>query len=153
KNRGSAHFLNRNWTDALVDFRRRLELSQQKQDYPRFFIWLIRTRLGEKAAANKELVAYLDKRWNGAPDDWATKVANFLLDKISEADFFAAAASPDAKKERSQRCEAWFYAGMKRLLNVDKTTAADYFRKCLATEEKDFTEYQFAKAELHALGK
>ena len=109
--------------------------------------------MGEKAVANKELTSYIDNRWNGAPDDWETKIANFLLDKISETDFFVAAASPDAKKERGQRCQAWFYAGMKRLLNGDKTTAADYFRKSVATEKKTFNEYQFAKAELHALGK
>jgi hypothetical protein len=41
----------------------------------------------------------------------------------------------------------------KRLLNGDRTTAADYLRKSLATEAKTSDEYQFAKAELHTLGK
>ena len=41
---------------------------------------------------------------------------------------------------------------MKRLLSGDKKTAAAYFHKCLATEQKDFTEYQLAQSELKALG-
>jgi len=40
---------------------------------------------------------------------------------------------------------------MKKLLSGDKTAAADYFRKCLATELRHFDEYQFAEAELKAL--
>ena len=50
-------------------------------------------------------------------------------------------------------CEAWFYAGMKKLLGGDKAAAANYFKKCLATEQKDFTEYLLAEAELKALEK
>jgi hypothetical protein len=41
---------------------------------------------------------------------------------------------------------------MKRLFNGDIITATADFHKCLATEEKTFTEYQFAQAELKALG-
>ena len=79
-------------------------------------------------------------------------MAGHLLGKVSEADLFAAAKSPDAKKERGQLCEAWFYSGMKKLLAGDKAAAAEHFQKCLATEQKDFTEYRFAQAELKALG-
>lgn len=44
-----------------------------------------------------------------------------------------------------------FYAGMKRLLAGDTTAARDDFRKCLATDRKDFDEYGFAAAELRLL--
>ena len=68
-------------------------------------------------------------------------------------DLFAAAASPNPKTDSGQHCEAWFYAGMKKLFSGDKKTAANYFHKCLATEQKDFTEFQLAQSELQALGK
>lgn len=58
-------------------------------------------------------------------------------------------------KERlitAQHCEAWYYAGMKRLLAGDKKTAADYLNKCLGTREKNFDEYILAQAELKSLG-
>jgi lipoprotein NlpI len=75
-------------------------------------------------------------------------VASHLLGNVTEADLFAAAASPDAKKESGQHCEAWFYAGMKKLLAGEKKAAADCFHKCLATEQKTFTEFQLAQSEL-----
>src|SRR6266446_5748881 len=152
-NRGLANVLLRNWADALADYRRFCELSESGQDYPRLFIWLIRARLGETEPASKELSTYLDKRQKATTSDWFSKVAGHLLGKVSEADLFGAAASPDAKKDSGQHCEAWFYAGMKKLFSGDKKTAADYFHKCLATEQKDFTEFQLAQSELKALGK
>ena len=121
--------------------------------YPRLFLWLMRSRLGEGDAANKELAAFLQKPRGATPEEWTSKVADHLLGNVSEADLFAAAKSSDAKKERGLFCEAWFFAGMKKLLRGDKATAADYFRKCIATQRTDFVEYQLAQSELKALTK
>jgi lipoprotein NlpI len=85
------------------------------------------------------------------PEDWISKVAGHLLGKVAEAELFAAAKSTDENKEREQFCDAWYYTGMKRLFGGDKKTAADYFRKCLATEHKGSLEYDGAQAELKAL--
>lgn len=150
-NRGVAYFQIRNWTDALADFNRCCELDSKDQKDARLFIWLIRARMGEKKAADKELSACIDRLWNDTPEDWASKIAGFFLDRISEADFLAAAASPDVETERGQVCEAWFYAGIKRLLAGDSTTAADDFSNCLATGLKNLSAYQSAQAELKAL--
>ncbi|MBV8416604.1 MAG: hypothetical protein JO251_15455, partial [Verrucomicrobia bacterium] len=112
---------------------------------------MLRARLGQAAAANQELSAYLDKRWDMVPGDWISKVGEFLLDKITEADLFAAAASSDAKKERAHHCEAWYYAGMKYLLVGDKKTAADYFTKCSATQDPTSDAYSLAESESRVL--
>jgi lipoprotein NlpI len=142
---------------AIADYNRVTELAPKYadayRDYARLFIWLIRARQGETEAANKELSTYLDKRQKATPSDWFFEVAGYLLGKASEADLFAAAVSPDAKKGSEQHCEAWFYAGMKKLVNGDKDAAANYFHKCLATQQKDVTEFQLAQSELKALGK
>jgi lipoprotein NlpI len=113
--------------------------------------WLIRARLGETEAADQELSAYLEKRRAATPGDWISNVGGFLVGKVTEANLFAAAASTDEKKERGQLCEAWFYAGMKKLLAGDKGSSADYFRKCLATGAQIYDEYDLAEAELKAL--
>jgi len=42
---------------------------------------------------------------------------------------------------------------MKRLLNNDKSSAAEDFRKSVATADKESEEYQMAAAELKALSK
>ena len=153
--RGLARYLLRNWTDALGDYQRFYELSllsPNAQDYGRLSIWLIRNRLGEAETASKELSAYLDKRPKATASDWFSKLAEHLLGKLSETELFAAAKSSDAQTDRGQHCEAWFYAGMKKLFSGDKKTAADYFHKCLATEQKDFIEFQLAQSELKETG-
>jgi lipoprotein NlpI len=50
-----------------------------------------------------------------------------------------------------RNCQAWFYAGMKRLLAGDKTTAVGCFKSCIETKQKNVTEYQLAQAELKTL--
>jgi tetratricopeptide (TPR) repeat protein len=151
--RGNAHFRQRHWTDALADFQRVCELNPKKQDYPRFDIWLIRARLGEKDAGNEELATYMEQRTAGTPGDWPSNIGSFLLGKMNEPDFLTAAASKNAKVDRRQHCVAWFYTGMKHLLVGDKAAAAECFTKCLATGEKSNVYYGFAEAELRALGK
>jgi lipoprotein NlpI len=83
----------------------------------------------------------------------ASKIARFLLDQISETEFLAGAVSSDVERDRAQHCEAWYYAGMKRLFAGDKKAAADCFDKCLGTQENTFDEYLLARAELKSLEK
>jgi lipoprotein NlpI len=123
-----------------------------KNLYPSLFLWLLRVRQGHPAEANGELATCLGKRGDASPGDWSSKIAGLLLDKVTEADFFAVASSPETETDRGQHCEGWYYAGMKRLLAGDKKTGGDYFRKCIATEEFGFTEYLLAQVELKTLG-
>jgi lipoprotein NlpI len=130
-NRGVLFFEKQNWKSALSDFQRYCELTERDQDYARLQIWLTRARLGEKQTADKDLADYLGKRWNAPPGDWISKLAEFLLDKVPESELFAAVSSADEKKRREQFCEAWFYAGMKKLLKGDRplvTTSANVWQ-------------------------
>ena len=150
-NRAALFFATRNWGAALQDYDRFLELSKEDQEYPRLYVWLIRVRTGQTGAANKELLDYLQQRGNTA--DWFSTVTSHVLGKKSDADLLTAAKSSDKRKERGQLCEAWFYIGMKKLMGGDKAGAEGCFTKSLATDQKDSTEYHFARAELKALGK
>ena len=149
--RGCFYYDTYQFTNALADFRKSCELGSDSQDYSYYRIWLIRARLGEKDAATQELATYLEHRNVGKSNDWPLKVGYFLTGQLSEADFLEAAADTKAKTDQEQHCEAYFYAGMKHLIESDKTTAADYFKKCLATNVKYFEEYQSAEAELRML--
>ena len=80
-----------------------------------------------------------------------TKTASFLLGKTPEADYLDSAHSPDAGTDQSQRCQAWYFAGMKRLLMGDKKGAIDAFQQCVATQQKDLSEFVLAGTELRAL--
>jgi lipoprotein NlpI len=151
--RGRLNYNSHKFTDALVDFRKSLELNpnDQNRDYSYFYIWLAQARLGEKEAATKELQTYWNSRKTGTPDDWPSKISSFLRGKMAEPDFLKAAENSDNQKDNEQHCEAYFYAGSKRLILGDKITATDYFQKCLVTDVKDFSEYQSAAAELRFL--
>lgn len=142
----------RDWTGALAGYRRACQLRKD-QDYPHLFIWLIQYRLGDKQKADAELATYYDKERNGSPEDWAARIAGFLLGRINEEAFLAAAASPDPKKDLEQHCEAWFYAGMKRLQGGEETAAAECFKKSVGTGVKNFWEYKFSQSELKAMGR
>jgi tetratricopeptide (TPR) repeat protein len=121
----------------------------ESRDYANLYTWLVRVRKGQSAEANRELAAYFSSRRNTTATDWVSKIARFLLDQISETELDA--ASTDVEKDRAPHCEAWYYAGMKRLLAGDRKTAADCFDKCLATQETTFDAYLLARAELKSL--
>ncbi len=146
--RGCANFIKRDWAKALSDFQHHCELRKEEKYQvfeARFYIWLIRTRLGDREAADKELAPYMEghpAEWSGG---WHAKIGNFLLGRISEDDFLVSLSD--------SRGGGWFYAGMKRLLNNDKSSAAEDFRKSVATADKESEEYQMAAAELKALSK
>ena len=149
--RGCENYDARNFAQSLVDFRKSSELGSEFQDYSWYRIWLIRTRAGEKEAATQELVSYLKKRKAQKPPDWPLQVGRFLAGQIAEADLLKAAADAKPQTDREQHCEAYFYAGSKRLLENDQAGAADFFRKCLGTGVTDFEEFTSAEAELKVL--
>ena len=110
-----------------------------------------RAGLGEADTATTELQKYLSGRANGKTEDWVAKIGQYLAGQLAEREFLAAAKNADPKKEAGQLCEAYFYAGSKRLLAGDKAAAADYFQKSIATDMKDYYEYASAAAELKFL--
>lgn len=145
--RGLGYYLKRDWKKALADFQRHCQLRKSEPNQliqARFYVWLLRTRLGDQAAADKEFAPYME----GHPAEWSRGsdaiLGNFLLGKTSEDDFIAAFDNPGP---------AWFYAGMKHLLNKDPETAATDFKKSVEQGDKARDEYQLATAELKALTK
>jgi lipoprotein NlpI len=134
----------------LLDFRKAFGMDSSRE-YDRFSIWLIRARLGEAEAATTELQSYLPGRATRKPDNWPGKVGRFLAGQLPEPDFLAAAKNSDSKREAGQLCEAYFYAGSKRLLAGDKATAEEYFQKSIATGQRSAWVYSSAAAELKLL--
>ncbi len=137
---------------ALEDARRALPFCKETGlDYDQFLIWSLRSRAGQSADADRQLSAYLAGRPHTADGEWPGHVGAFLLGRESEESFFAHAESGDAKKADGQRCEAWYYAGLKKLFAGDKAAAAEHFRQCAATGQKMYYEYRLARAELQTL--
>jgi hypothetical protein len=149
--RGCQYYNTRTFAESLGDFRKSCQLGSEAQDYSYYRIWIIRARAGEEAAATKELASYLKDRKPHHSPDWPLQIGRFLNGQITEAELLNAAVNTNSKTNREQHCEAYFYAGSKRLAENDTAGAADLFKKCLGTAVRDFEEYESAQAELKAL--
>ncbi len=145
-----------NFQGALVDlqgFCNATSLVDPLQWYGRIWVWTAQAQLGHKNQANQDLAAFLAGQDPPAPGDWPSKIAAFFLNRITEADLLATANASDAAVRSGNLCEAWYYAGMKQLVVGDKHKATDCFRKCMATKQVNFSEYQSAQLELKSLEK
>jgi tetratricopeptide (TPR) repeat protein len=151
--RGFAKLAKGNLDGALSDMKEFCDLDPKDHnaDHARLYLWLISKAQNSKTDADQELSDALENRWNSSPDELTSKTAAFLLGRINEAEYLAAAASPDAKTDQGRHCEAWYFAGMKRLLMGDKKAAIDAFHQCVATAQNDYCEYILARAELQSL--
>ena len=146
--RASIYYLTQRWDSALKDYRCFCEKAPAQANYQRFYIWLILTRKSELAEANQELGAWFGSGKKPRASRWECAIAAFLLGQMSESDFLNLGRRGG---DSGRQCEAWFYAGMKRLVSGDAATAHEDFKQCLATGRKDFEEYNFAAAELRVV--
>jgi lipoprotein NlpI len=149
--RGNTYYLTQRWGEALKDYQRFCEQAPEEANYQQFFIWLIRTRNGGQAVADRELAAWFGPGRKLKANRWERTIAKFLLDRMSEAEFLRAAGYGAARDQAGLQCEAWFYAGMKRLVAGDAATARKYLQKSVASGQKDYDEYNFAASELRIL--
>lgn len=151
----NAENIQRDYMNAWADYRSACDYSERPPDYVQLAIYLIRARIGEGAAASSRLADYFKENGRTLANDWPAQIADYLLGKLSEADFVAAATPAPGAAEASQGtgrlCEASYYLGMKKLIARDKVGAARAFQECLATGQKWYVEYQFAATELKDL--
>ncbi len=152
-NRSASRQIRGDWAGALSDLQQfcRLAPGSPNTDYAHFWIWFIRVQHNQQDVADRELADALSQHWNGASGEWTSQIARFLLGQINENQFLAAASATNPDQDRDQHCEAWYYAGMMRLLAGDKAVAVDDFRKCLATGETQSMAYALAQGQLNML--
>ena len=127
--------------DAILDLSQGERLDPKNQDGPEAMLWVSRALNGDVDGANAELRAYLNER--KSTDDWGSKRARFLLDEIDEDHFLRKTA-----RGAGELCEAYFYAGIKRLLAGDKSGAMDLFDTCTRFEIRSFVEDQLARIKM-----
>ena len=151
--RGFAKLLRGNLDGAASDFQLFCDAAPHDRfaDNARLYLWLVAKQQVNHPDPDQDLSDALESSWNNTADDFTSKTAAFLLGRVTESDYLTAAASSAAAVDASQHCQAYYFAGMKRLLMGDKGTAGDYFQRCLATGKKDFCEYILAQAELQQL--
>jgi lipoprotein NlpI len=125
-----------------------IKVEPWRATYNRFALTLIlrRQHLDEAPAGLSEAVS-------GWKDNWAKAIGYFILGSMDEETLMAKATSCPPAKIREQQCEAYYYAGMVRLIRNDSTQARRLFEKCVATGVTHFVEYRLAKQELDHLAR
>jgi tetratricopeptide (TPR) repeat protein len=149
-NRAIVGYCHVGYKGAIADCLQAIELDPKIIENPRyrpFLLWLAYNEQHDLASGHR-LSDQIDPAAVAVQNDRTSKVASFLLEKVNETDFLAAAASSDKKTNRAQHCQAWYYAGMRRLRDGDKLTAIDYFEKSANTDKGTATEFSLSRNEL-----
>jgi lipoprotein NlpI len=134
------------WADAQADFERAIADRKAGTDlYHRLRVFLCRARRHEFHAAAADL--RVQARLSPDLDPWGRSLAATLAGDSSPDSLVARAETPGA------RCEAWFYAGMRRLLTGDRGGAARDLRECVETGCRTWTEWRSAIAEIERLSR
>jgi tetratricopeptide (TPR) repeat protein len=105
-----------------------------------------------KTGMEKEALAHekeLREIYAGLADaEWPAPLVRFYAGIITEDEALEAAESDDEETDRGQKCEAFYYVGMRRLLGGDRERGGEYLEKCLVTGATTFPEYRSAGREL-----
>jgi tetratricopeptide (TPR) repeat protein len=144
-NRALARQIHGDFSGALADYDKVIELNPDDSASARLHRQTLLRRLGRPPGDFSTTVA----GWKGG---WIKTIGLFVADQLDEQALLAAAEKKDAVPALSRQCEAFYYIGIKRLFNGDKAGARDFFQKSVATGVREYTEYQFAAAELARLG-
>jgi hypothetical protein len=115
--------------------------------YDHVIYYLSLYRDGQVEKAKQHILDYsmtLDERW-------IAPVVHFYAGKISEDSLMNAAEDADQQIDKEQKCEAYYYAGMKHLFEGDTTKARARFEACIATGISYYLEYEWAEIELDRL--
>ncbi len=123
------------WRPALENFRMGVQYGTTFHE-SEAYIWLIRSRIGEKAEATKELNAHLLSIPTGETNVWSNIIKKYLIGAVGENDLLQKARyiAPNLKKINAQLCQAYFFAGMKHYFDGDKSVAADLLQKAVDTK-------------------
>jgi tetratricopeptide (TPR) repeat protein len=154
--RGLLYFNRRSWSESLADFQKACALSDTQRCCARLYSWLIRARLGERAAADQELRTALrgDTAQPGEPwhREWYRKAGEFLLGDLAESEFLFLGDRMTPDHATSTKCSANFYVGMKRLLGGDREGARIHLQHSVEHPTKECREVSSAASEIRALG-
>lgn len=136
------------WPEALAALREFQATGSQEFLIPEFYIWAIRARTGEAAAADDELRSRLGDLAN---DEDRKRIASFLLGDLPEADLLVWSLEHGAVGSNGQRtglCEAWYFVGIKRLVEGNREPALFAFRRSAGTRAIDTPAWSSAMAEI-----
>jgi lipoprotein NlpI len=133
------------FSDALADYDKMIELDPDHSIAAQLNRQTLLRRLGRPTDDFLDIVS----AW---PDGWNKTLALFVADRLDENTLLEVAQHAEGIPVQNLQCEAFYYIGLKHLLDGDKDGARGFFQDSLATGVRKYSEYRFAAAELTRLG-
>lgn len=147
-NRGHASFYGLRFASAVTDLERYNEVDPSEA-YTVLWLHLAKKHLGQEDSEDlKQSAAKVDQ------SKWPAPILRFYMGQIKAKQVLAAAASPDAEKQKGQLCEADFYTGEDALLHQRwflpwrRTSGKARLRAARDACPRDYIEYVGAMVEL-----
>lgn len=140
--RGATHFYLGQFKAAEDDIAHSLRLAPTDA-YSAIWLYLVQARSGSDAQA--------ELRKNGEAQklgDWPEPAIRMYLRSLKPDDVLASAKDRDAKKNRKQHCQAFFYLGEDALFRGHPVEARKLFQQAISTGAAGTYEYIGAMAEL-----
>jgi tetratricopeptide (TPR) repeat protein len=124
--------------EAVSDFQKSAGLGFSEAA---LWVWIVERENGQRGIAREDLSNALTKANSFRAGEWPTPVAEYLLDKITDAQLLTQANQGAANDIQNKLCEAWFYIGMVKHLAGDRAGAQDAFSRSIATGAKGSEEF------------
>ena len=144
--------------DALVWFRRAIELGPEPQTQPRVWTWMLRSfETSERETAAAELGTWFSEV--GLSDSWDLRLVPYLLGQSDDATLLVRAEEQSDMRTRAGQptddivCEARVYVGVRRELSGDFTRARESYADALGMHAPLKWERLFARRRLDALAR
>lgn len=143
--RGAAHFYMGQFDAAETDFAAAVK-STPTDAYSVLWLYVTQSKAGKTGRATLEQNAgQIDRTV------WPGQVVDLILGKTTTAAVLSAASAPNTYKDRSQRCEAYFFLAENALIAGRRIEARRLFQQALATGATWEIQYAGAKEELKRL--
>ncbi|MEK7468521.1 MAG: tetratricopeptide repeat protein [Planctomycetota bacterium] len=148
--RGYAYAISLDFTRSLADLRKALELglSGNHEDNAWLRLWVVRARIGDVVLATKDLNGHFSKRVDPPPAQWVRRIAAFLGGSVPEKEFLADIEGEVIAASAERSCEAWYFAGQKRLVAGDRLGAKSAFERSVGAGAKAISAWSGSRAEL-----
>jgi tetratricopeptide (TPR) repeat protein len=130
---------------AIADYDAVIARATDDADDAMYYTRLYRRALQMRLGAGAPDFAGNVERWKNG---WAKTLGRYLAGEVGETAVMAAVQSSDEEPVEVQRCEAFYFVGMKDWIDGDPAAAASNWQRALDTRQSANNEYQFARMEL-----
>lgn len=142
---GFAYFFLKKYDEAFTQFDQAINING-KMRFLNPWTYASMILSGQGQEANNRFAGTVAK-----PDeerDWIDLLTLYLMGKIDEGTMLGKVNPEDAKAAIAQKCEAYFFIGLRTSAGGDAQAAKPYFRKCLETKASYLSAYRSAQFEL-----